>query len=224
MNDTKDRILDAAEGLLAEQGLTATSLRGITSLAKVNLGAVNYHFQTKEALIHAVFARRLGPLNRARLAALDACGAKAAGRPVPLEDLLRAFLGPVLRLGRDGECFIKLLGRMYTEPSLDIHRIFSAELGETVGRFEKAFRRTLPGLDLQELYWRLFFIIGSMAQIMAAGTLLKFISNGVCDPSDMEEAEIRLIRFAEAGLSAPATVRRKRSRVRKQADVKAIQL
>src|SRR5512135_1496279 len=114
MNQTKTRLLDAAEQLLAERGFAACSLRAVTATAGVNLGAVNYHFRSKEALIQAVFARRLAPLNRERLAALDALEAEAAGRPVAPEALLHALLGPVLRLGREGECVIKLLGRMYS--------------------------------------------------------------------------------------------------------------
>ena len=47
---TRDRILDAAEELFAEQGF-ASSLRNITSSAGVNLAAVNYHFGSKEELI-----------------------------------------------------------------------------------------------------------------------------------------------------------------------------
>jgi len=61
--DTVDRILDAAEELFAERGFSETSLRMITSKAKVNLAAVNYHFGSKNALIHAVFARFLTPFS-----------------------------------------------------------------------------------------------------------------------------------------------------------------
>ncbi len=64
MNPTKERILDAAEHLFSEHDLSATSLRAITSAAQVNLAAVNYHFGNKEGLIHAVFARRLEPVNQ----------------------------------------------------------------------------------------------------------------------------------------------------------------
>ena len=39
---TKDRILNAAEGLFALQGFTGTSLREVTSRADVNIAAVNY--------------------------------------------------------------------------------------------------------------------------------------------------------------------------------------
>ena len=59
--DTKNRILDAAERLFADKGFDATSLRMITAAAEVNLAAVNYHFQSKEALLQAVYARRAGP-------------------------------------------------------------------------------------------------------------------------------------------------------------------
>ena len=56
--NTRDRILDAAEELFAEQGFSS-SLRNITSSAGVNLAAVNYHFGSKETLIEELFSRRI---------------------------------------------------------------------------------------------------------------------------------------------------------------------
>jgi AcrR family transcriptional regulator len=207
MISTKTRILDAAERLLAERGFAAASMRDITAAAGANLGAVNYHFRSKDALIQAVFARRLRPLNQARLDALDACEAEAGGKPVPIDGLLRAFLAPALKLSCDGEGFVRLLGRMYSEPSLDIHRIFTAEMGGVVERFLRAFRRALPELPPEELFWRLFFTMGAMAHTLAAGPLLKLLSGGICSPSDMEDAGARLIGFAGAGLRAPSRKR-----------------
>jgi AcrR family transcriptional regulator len=210
MNDTKTRILDAAERLLAERGFAACSLRAVTAEAGVNLGAVNYHFRSKEALIQAVFGRRLQPLNRERLAILDACEAKSAGKAVPLAELLHAFLDPLLKTGHDGEGFIRLMGRMYTEPSLDIYRVFRSELEETIQRFLRAFHRALPDLPPEDLFWRLFFTIGAMAQTLAAGPLLRLLSEGTCNPDDLEDALARLVQFTGAGLNAPAMQSRKR--------------
>ncbi|HCH31325.1 MAG TPA: TetR family transcriptional regulator, partial [Oceanospirillaceae bacterium] len=53
-NSTIDRILDAAEVEFAAHGFVETSLRTITTKAKVNLAAVNYHFGSKKGLIQAV--------------------------------------------------------------------------------------------------------------------------------------------------------------------------
>ena len=51
---TKERILDAAERLFADQGIDSTSLRAVTTAAEVNLAAVNYHFGSKHELYAAV--------------------------------------------------------------------------------------------------------------------------------------------------------------------------
>lgn len=52
-----ERLLSAASELFAREGFEAVSVRQITSKAKANLGAVTYHFGSKEALFHAVFER-----------------------------------------------------------------------------------------------------------------------------------------------------------------------
>ena len=75
-SDTKESILDAAEKLFAERGFSGTSLRTITAAARVNLAAVNYHFGSKDALIEAVLARRVRPMNAERVARLDRARAK----------------------------------------------------------------------------------------------------------------------------------------------------
>ena len=89
--NTKDIILDAAEALFAEQGFTSTSLRNITAKAGVNLAAVNYHFGSKNALIAAIFERRIIPMNRIRLARLEALNQQHSAEDIPLEGLIEAF-------------------------------------------------------------------------------------------------------------------------------------
>src|ERR1700744_12731 len=115
--NTKDRILDAAERLFARDGFEATSLRAITTEAEVNLAAVNYHFQSKEALVQAVIGRRMGPVNARRLALLDAYEAQSGRHPVSFDKILEAFLRPVVEMvGTHARAFVPLIGRLYTEP------------------------------------------------------------------------------------------------------------
>lgn len=52
-----ERLLAAAADLFARDGFDAVSVRQITSRAKANLGAITYHFGSKEALFHAVIDR-----------------------------------------------------------------------------------------------------------------------------------------------------------------------
>src|SRR5205823_9323698 len=50
--ETRQRLLDAAGPLFAEQGLKATTVRVLCDRAGVNLAAINYHFRDKKQLYH----------------------------------------------------------------------------------------------------------------------------------------------------------------------------
>lgn len=81
---TADSVLEAAQDLFAERGYDGASIRAITRRAGANLGAVTYHFGSKEALYHAVIASKLAPL-RGRVDA-------AAARPGPPLDRITAVV------------------------------------------------------------------------------------------------------------------------------------
>ena len=209
--NTKDIILDAAEALFAEQGFTSTSLRNITAKAGVNLAAVNYHFGSKNALIAAIFERRIIPMNRIRLARLEALNQQHSAEDIPLEGLIEAFMGPPLELARDtdkgGAIFLKLLGRMYTEPSHDLQEEIRGMYGPVIERFKDAFARVLPNLPADELYWRMHFMVGLLAYMMAGTDMMRLIAScRVCDPLDTRTMIQRLCVFVAAGMGAAAPV------------------
>lgn len=78
---TATALLAAARDLFAERGYDGASIRAITERAGANLGAVTYHFGSKEALYHAVIESKVGPLREKVVAA-------AAGEGEPLERIL----------------------------------------------------------------------------------------------------------------------------------------
>jgi AcrR family transcriptional regulator len=204
--NTKDRILDVAERLFARDGFEATSLRAITAEAQVNLAAVNYHFQSKEALVQAVIGRRMGPVNTQRLVLLDAYEAASAGAPLPLEQILDAFLRPIVEMvGSYAREFVPLLGRLYTEPGDFAARLYKQQFEHLAQRFIPAFTRALPDLPRDELTWRLHFAIGALAHTMAASKMLEIMSGGRCEISDVEGTLSRLKTFVMAGLTAPVS-------------------
>lgn len=207
MIDTKTRILDAAERLFAEHGFDATSLRAITKEAKVNLASVNYHFQSKDALIEALFARRISPLNDERIRMLNEVERRAAGAAAPIEELVDAFVRPVLPGGAPGHHSIGiLLGRMYAAPGGLLARVIAPQMDAIRERFGRAFRRSLPGLEAEEIFWRIHFTIGALAHTLASRGLLEFISRGMCSAADADQARTQLIRFVTGGLRAPSLV------------------
>jgi AcrR family transcriptional regulator len=202
MADTKDLILDAAEKLFAEHGFDGTSLRQITTAANVNLAAVNYHFQSKEALITAVFARRMRPISTARLEALDRLESEAKGQPVAIEKILEAFLAPILQ-HPDIRRFKPLMARMYSESEVRIRQSFLGEVAPVATRFSAALHRALPGIPLPELHWRIHFVVGIMTHMLGAEPLIRTVSGGIVDPGDFTALLPRYVVFAAAGMRAP---------------------
>lgn len=82
---TRERLLDAAERLIAERGPARVSVRDITSLAGANTAAVNYHFGSKDKLLEALVGRGAERFGRRRSALL-------AAAPPTLEGVVRAIV------------------------------------------------------------------------------------------------------------------------------------
>ncbi len=60
--DTRERILDAAEGLFAERGLAGTAVRDIAARVGLSAPSLYNHFASKQALYEAVLERGVRPL------------------------------------------------------------------------------------------------------------------------------------------------------------------
>ena len=57
-DDTRERLLDAIEALIADLGFQTLTHRLIAQRADVHVALLNYHFGSKEQLIEEALARR----------------------------------------------------------------------------------------------------------------------------------------------------------------------
>jgi AcrR family transcriptional regulator len=202
--DTRIRILDAAENLFVRHGLDATTLRMITAEAQANLAAVNYHFGSKEALIEAVFRRRLTWLNEQRIGALTAFEEEARGAPLKPRQIVEAFFGVAIRMAADqngGQTFMRLLGRTYTEPTEFVRKFLAEEYAEVIARFKSAFFKALPDVPQEEFLWRFHFMMGALSYAISGTEALRML--GPIDDADPEALYARLMSFLIGGLRAP---------------------
>lgn len=215
--DTKSTILDAAEALLAEHGYDGTSLRDVTTRAKVNLAAVNYHFGGKERLAIEVLVRHVGPINAERHRRLDAL----PSRPT-MAAIVRAFVEPVFPARADcphglaapGHTFCRLFGRMMAEQPPFLREFLAGQFRELGHRFVACVRRAKTGIDPATAWWRLHFMVGAMAHTLLAGDKIAHLTEGLCDPTDVDTTVEHLVAFAAAGLAGaarPRSARRKRT-------------
>jgi AcrR family transcriptional regulator len=203
--ETRERLLDTAEQLFAEEGIARTSLRAITLAAGVNVAAIHYHFGSKEALLQSVFARHLAPVNRERLARLEAIEEHAATRQLSLERVLEAFLAPVLGLLGDpeGARLAVLFGRLYTEPEDLVVNLLREQFREVADRFTAALRRALPELSESEVVWRLHCAIGAVGHVLASAHQPEVARELGLPRADDATMLRRLTAFCAAGFRAP---------------------
>ena len=206
--DTKTRILDAAETLFAVNGFGAVSLRAIIKEAGVNTASVHYHFGSKEGLIEAVLERRASPVNRRRLELLDKVEDRHPSGPLPLKEVVEAFLAPVVSVhrGRQAErqLLSRLLGRAITEPDAGVRRSLQSVMTDIFRRFSAAFRRALPGVSTEEVQMRIFFVVGALAFTVAGPHAFEDSAPAIRD-HEIDRVTKSLVNFAVAGMSAAAS-------------------
>jgi len=206
--DTKTKILDAAEHLFARGGYHATSLRGITTAAEVNLAAVNYHFGSKEALLEAVIVRRLTPLNEVRRDRLEVLlqAAESAGKEPACREVLRTFVEPTLRLRQQGsetEAFVALIGRTLAEPRGIAMVIFMRHMGPLIQRLFQALSLSLPNLSPRDVFWRMHFAMGALSHVMRCHERHAMVPEGIHVDLPVEELIETFLDFTVAGMEGP---------------------
>jgi AcrR family transcriptional regulator len=205
--DTRERLLNAAEQLFAEHGISGTTLRAVTKAAKVNLAAVHYHFGNKEGLLDAVVERRATAMNQERLSELDELERSARGGAPQVEDILRAFLLPGLRTFEREEpetleLLMRLSARISSEPPETVEALVRKHFGVVMKRFVEALQRVLSELRPEMVEDRFRFAIGTLSHVFSGTFDLDVIpGHPACDTSDEERIQ-HLIVFLAAGLRA----------------------
>lgn len=204
--NTKERLLDAAEELFAAHGISGTSLRDLTNQAGANLASVNYHFGSKEGLLRALLERRIVPLNQERLRLLDLAERAASDSQPTLESILHAFVAPTIWMCRRHPHFMRVMGRMQTDPNPEIRAWMATELfAPIVARLEKMLTTALPQVPLEDLYWRMSFLVGAMCHTWTNLQDIELVSKGQVTFKGDDELIDRLVDYATAGLRAACT-------------------
>lgn len=204
---TSTNLLNSAEALFSEHGYIETTVRQIAQKAKVNQALISYHFRSKRGLYNAVFERRAGTLLKERVDLLQEARDRAKDNPVPLREILYAFIYPPLRLAREdqgGRNFVKLQARLHDEPR-EIEQELRAKLYNTVSlQFSDELSKTLPQFSRSVISWRLIFVMGLYQYILLDTGRLEVISKGECRGGDLDQALGEILDFCEQGFLAPS--------------------
>jgi AcrR family transcriptional regulator len=202
-----ERILDVAEELFGRVGYGGATTRAIASRARMNVGQLHYYFESKRAIFEAVVARHGTEVTERRCQLLQEAEARYPRGIVPLDVLVDALVRPLLMAepragGR--RTSMQMHARLFTDPDDTASMVRAGIYDETNALYVDAIRRALPKIPAKTLYWRYYFMMGAYVWTLLQPGRLEAISQGSCDPADMEAAIREIVPFVCAGLAAPA--------------------
>jgi AcrR family transcriptional regulator len=145
-DDTRGRLLDAVEALIADHGFKPLTHRTIASRAEAHVALLNYHFGSKEQLIEEALARRAAQLLSIQH---DALAALRARGDWTVEDVLWAYGRPFATLDENGGSawrnYLCLVARLAGHDPTD--SIMLRHFGSVYRECLAALRHALPGVD-----------------------------------------------------------------------------
>lgn len=202
--ETVRKYMDAAEKLFIRFGYEATSIRAISSQAKMNLGTVVYHWGTKEALFRDVCLRRFERIHEEQVRRLSLINERLEQlAPADLPDVLRALVEPPLLMpsgARIAERTRHLYGRVLTDPSPVALKVTAEIFGPATELFRSLARRCLRHLDEDTFHWRYVCAVGAFVIAQSFEPKFSYALELSTKTTDWAFVAEEIVRSMEAGL------------------------
>lgn len=201
--DSLCRLEQSALLLFSARGFDGTSLRDIADHAGVPLSLIDRHFGHKTQLFHEIHMRVWRALNRERNALLASF--RIGGRPLQLEDIILAFVRPVVTLAfesPEGRAAVRLVREART---LMVHRELdqSAERNAVRELWIDAFVAARPRLSRANAVWAFSLVVNASYSHQLLDRWLDHLMPGEADAT-ADEAAQRIVTFCAAGVDALA--------------------
>jgi len=198
-DQTKEKILDAAEELFGEKTFDTVSLRDITHHAGVTLALASYHFGTKDNLFVAVVARRADMLNRMRLerlSELDAADVADVGAYID------AFIRPLLTQALTGEAGWKSYVGLISKVAMTNrwNELVQANFDEAANLFVAKLRTILPEHSEEALFRGFAFTLQLGLQVITQNQRVDSLSDGRYSGRDLEASYAVAFRYMTSGM------------------------
>jgi TetR/AcrR family acrAB operon transcriptional repressor len=202
---TRDHILDAAERVFQQRGVSQTSLQQIAQAAGVTRGAIYWHFRDKADLFNAMMSRVTLPMEQA---------AQRSGDPVlddPVEFVRRVWLGALVQTANDPQ-----VRRVFEIATHKVEYVgeMQAVRDRHVASRDRCLEQVRRGLSLAMRRGRLGRRVPARAAALGLHALIDgLIQNWMLDPAafDLVRTGRQVLDTYLAGLAAGAAASARRT-------------
>ncbi len=198
---TRERLLQEAAKLFAEQGFRGVSVRDVTGVAEANVASVSYHFGSQQGLIEAVHETYLMPVLSQREANLQKLSSRVA-----LRELLKGWMQSLIESAQASELGADRFFSLNLS-ALEFGRREQTEFSKSRAKLCKDCDRlaaaSLPGLAEGTRRWRLHWALELLERSLVRGEDLKFFIGRVPTKIPLDDLVEKLLDYAEGGICAP---------------------
>ena len=202
-DNTRDRLLTEAENLFAQKGFAAVSVREITTAAKSNLAAVNYHFGNKMNLYLSVFRERWVPRAHEVSRYFKKCLAQKTDPDTA--DMVRALAMGFLEGAMTEEerrCNINLMLRELTHPTEAVNIVVKEVIRPMHNDIRRIIRPSLPEtMNSEQLALSIFSIISMILYFGFAQPVVSLVMDQKFDPNFKSRVIDHIVSFAMTGIN-----------------------
>ena len=207
-DDTKKRVLDAAEELFALRGHSAVTFREISEKAGLHTSQIVYHFRNKGNLLESVVVRRANTLNADRMSRLQAYHSLYSEGHADPEPLIRAFMEPYLSRLAAGDMrwqyYGSIIGRIVWDPATS--PIMERAYNKVADAYIQTMCQAIPHASQESIHRGFHFMLALVFSVGADDHRLQTLSGGRFSLKDYDRTHLHSIPFLVQGFQSLAEI------------------
>ncbi|MCM8731652.1 TetR/AcrR family transcriptional regulator [Hephaestia sp. GCM10023244] len=200
-----ERILDAAEQLFAEFGYHGVTLKDVAARIGVSSTLIHYHFNGKESIYEAIWARKAPVSVHNRLEAMRLYAETVGDDAITVEGALHAWIDADLNVQiEDPEtwaAFGKIAAQANSAAGWGAEKMTNY-FNPVVLALIDLLKKAMPDCDEQTIFWAYHFVSGAMTHNMSRTGRLDELSHGLCSSDDFVSIKRHMATFMAAGIEA----------------------
>ncbi len=204
--DTRTRLIQAAIGLYAEQGLDGASLRSIVLASGVrNASAVQYHFGGKAGLVRAAVDYLADLVFPPGVALLQSLQSEMGERPVTVREIVEATYGPVLAFSLSSSQnlnAVRIFPALLQHPDPATRNLFVNACADLRELSDTMLVAALPEVPAQVVRLKAGFALVNVLHLVTDLHVLYGAAEVVSDPSILRRVYDYFLDYVSGGIES----------------------
>ena len=192
--NTRERLLNIAEHLFAENGIDSVSIRSINMAAQLSPGILHYHFGNKDTLLEAIVTRRIDEIVGYYQTMISSLSHHTPPSSRDVADILIMPLANFVSNNKQsGLSYLRLIAKLHGNKSETLSTLSKRHKDQLLNPIQQLLIKSCQHLSTEQLSLRISF---------ASNAIVQSVCNWPIDKEELDLQATQLATFIAAGLNA----------------------